>query len=67
MIYMASNLKPAPECISVKLNIFPPDILSKIFVVACPSCGFLLFAATAMLRTGAYVFTAGLRNESQAF
>jgi len=54
-------------CISVSDKISPPEIEFKIFVVACPIFGFLLFAPTAMPITGATVFTAGLRKEFQAF
>ena len=41
MIYITLNLNPRP-CISVRLNIWPPEIDFKMLVVACPTLGFLV-------------------------
>ena len=59
--YITFNLNPLP-CISVSDKILPPDILFKIFVVACPTFGFLVFAETAMPINGAVALIAGFKN-----
>ena len=66
MIYITRNLKPAPECMSVRPNIFPPEIDFKILVVAAPTFGFFVLALTAIPINEAATLTAGLRNLFQA-
>ena len=61
MIYITFNLNPRP-CMSVKLNIFPPDIDFKILVVAAPTLLFLVLALTAIPIKGAATLTAGFKN-----
>ena len=51
---------------SVKLNILPPVIDFKRFVVAAPTLAFLLFARTAIRITGATVLIVGLRKLNHA-
>ena len=63
--YITFNRKPLP-CISVKLEILPPDIDFKILAVACPTFGFFVFAETAIPIYGLAIFNAGLRNLFQA-
>ena len=62
MIYITRNLRPAPECMSVKLKILPPEIDFKISVVACPTFGLFVFAETAIPINGAATLTAGFKN-----
>ena len=49
----------------VKLKIFPPDKLYKLFVVAWANWGSLVLALMAIPTAGAIVFTAGVRDLSQ--
>ena len=65
MIYITRNLNPFP-CMSVKLNILPPLMLFKLFVVAAPTLAFLRFAPTAIPITGASVFIVGFKDLFQA-
>ena len=70
-LYLKSNyktriLRPTPECMSVSDKNLPPDILCKIFVVACPTCKFFLFAATAIAVNGVAILIAGYETLFQA-
>ena len=65
MNYITFNLKPL-QCMSVKLNILPQDVLFNILVVACPTLGFLVSALTAMPINGAATLTADFKNLFQA-
>ena len=47
---------------SVKLKILPPEIDFNVFVVACATFGFLVFAPTAIPINGAATLTAGFMN-----
>ena len=60
------NLRPEPECISVKLKSLPPEIDFRTLAVACPTFGFLVFAETAIPLNGAVALIAGFRNLFQA-
>ena len=62
IFHITRNLRPAPECMSVKLKILPPVNDFKKFVVAAPTLAFLLFAPTANPITGASVFIVGFKN-----
>ena len=62
MLHITRNLKPLPECMSVKLEILPPLMLFNIVVVAAPTLAFLLFAPTDIPITGASVFRVGFKN-----
>ena len=64
--YITRNLKPAPECMSVRLNTLPPLIDLRILVVACPTFGFFVLALTAIPIKGADALIAGFRNLFQA-
>ena len=60
--YIAFSLRPAPDCMSVKLKILPPEIDFNILVVAAATFGFLVLAPTAIPINGAVALIAGLRN-----
>ena len=47
---------------SLKIENLPLDIDFKIFVVACPTFGFLVLAPTAMPINGAATLTAGFQK-----
>ena len=64
--YITRNLRPAPQCISVKLKILPPEKGFRILVVACPTFGFLVLALTAIPINGAVALIAGFKNLFQA-
>ena len=51
---------------SFELNVLPPEIDLNIFVEACATVGFLVFAPTALPINGAATFTAGFKNLFQA-
>ena len=65
MNYITFNLNPLP-CMSVRLNIFPPEIDFSISVAAAATFGFFVFAPTAIPITGASVFIVGFKNLSRA-
>ena len=52
---------------SVRLKIFPPEILFNILVVAVPTWGFLDFAPTTIPITSARVLIAGFKKLFQVF
>ena len=62
MNYITRNLRPAPECMLVKLKILPPVNDFNILVVAAPTGLVLLFAPTAIPITGASVFIVGFKS-----
>ena len=65
MIYITFNHSPLP-CMSVRLNILPPEIDFKIFVVAAATFGFYVLAPTAIAITGASVFIVVFKSLDQA-
>ena len=61
MIYVTFKRSPFP-CMSVRLNILPPDILFNILVVAAPTLGFLVFAETAIPINEPATLNAGFKS-----
>ena len=61
MMHITFKRSPFP-CISVRLNIFPPDILFNILVVACPTLRFLVLSLTAIPMNRAVALRDGSRK-----
>ena len=61
MIYITFNRYPLSWKI-VRLKILTADILFNIFVVACPTFGFLVLALRAIPKKGAATLTTGIKK-----